>query len=388
MTAGPRSPRLAVGLLFLANGLTLPALLPRLPQIKDAVGADPALFGLALLGTGAGGLLGSMLASRAVATLGTRRAAATFALVLAIVAVVVGSARSVPVLFVIGAALGVADGIADITQNHLMFEVQRRARRSLTSGMHAMWSVGALLGTAWGTASAATGISVTAQTGLTLVVVAVLLAAAVPALRRLGAVTAPVIPSAHGPGTPATEPPGRRRWVLVVLAGLVVAGVEGTASDWSALALRDGLGASDGLAGAGPTAFTGAMLVGRLLGDRVIDRVGQAAAARAGGALVAVGSGTGLVAAAAVGSPALLVAGLAVAGVGAATLFPAMLASGDRRDPSGRGVAVASAASRVGFLAVPVVVGALGQALGLEVAFGLLPLCGLLVVVVLPRALR
>jgi fucose permease len=158
-------------------------------------------------------------------------------------------------------------------------------------------------------------------------------------------------------------------------------------NEWSALTLRDGFGAGALVAGAGPTAFAGAMLVGRLVGDRVIDRIGIEAASRVSGALVAVGAGAGLVGAAALDLPVLLVAGLVAAGIGAAVLFPSMLAVGDRLDASGTGVAVAASASRVGFLAVPVVVGTIADAVGLPVAFGLMPLAGVAVALVLPRAL-
>ena len=47
-----------VALLFLANGLAHPSLWPRLPEIAEGVGATPATFGLALLGTGVGGISG------------------------------------------------------------------------------------------------------------------------------------------------------------------------------------------------------------------------------------------------------------------------------------------------------------------------------------------
>lgn len=36
-----------------------------------------------------------------------------------------------PVLFAVFAAMGLFDGVADITQNHLLFQVQRRGERSL-----------------------------------------------------------------------------------------------------------------------------------------------------------------------------------------------------------------------------------------------------------------
>ncbi|MEX0836378.1 MAG: hypothetical protein WD010_09820, partial [Nitriliruptor sp.] len=60
--------------------------------------------------------------------------------------------------------MGLTDGVADISQNALLFDAQRVGERSLASRMHAVWSTGALAGTALGTAAAAAGVSVLHQT--------------------------------------------------------------------------------------------------------------------------------------------------------------------------------------------------------------------------------
>jgi MFS family permease len=408
-------PAHGVALLFLANGLSHPSLWPRLPEIRDAVGATDATLGLALLGTGVGGVVGSMLAPLATRRLGTVRAATVTALALAVVTVSVGFAPSVLALFGAFALMGLTDGVADISQNALMFDVQRTGDRSLASRMHAVWSLGALVGTGVGTLAATLGVGIVAQTATLAVVAGVLVVAA---RRPIRAITGPsseatspdptpgsdpgALPAPTGPAAPAVAPPARtevptavrwrrprrlRAWGLLVVAGVVVAAVEAVANEWSALALRDGLGASVALAGLGPTTFAGTMLVGRLVGDRGIDRYGARRVARLGAGAVAVGSGLGLGLAAAWGIPALLVVGLGVAGVGAATLFPLMLAAGDGLEATGKGVAVGSLSARGAFLAVPVSMGLLSDAAGPAVAFALLPAAGAVAFVVLPAAL-
>jgi MFS family permease len=382
-------PAHGVALLFLANGLAHPSLWPRLPEIREAVGAGPATFGLALLGTGVGGVLGSVIAPRIARALGVPRAATVSAALLAVGTVTVGFAPSVPALFAAFALLGLTDGVADISQNALLFDVQRLGERSVASRMHAVWSVGALAGTGIGTVAAAARVGVVAQT-VGLAVVGSLLVAV--ARRPTAAIPAapPVDPLLAGVGAPAA--PWRRgrggAWALVALTGLVVATVEAVANEWSALTLRDGLGTSLAVAGLGPTAYAAAMLAGRLGGDRVIDRIGAPATARVGAAAVVLGGGGGLALAAWLEVPALLLAGLIVAGIGTATLFPLMLAAGDRLDATGRGVAVASLGARAGFLLVPLVVGGIGDRFGLLTAFWLLPAAGAVALVTLPRALR
>lgn len=378
----------AVALLFLANGLTM-SLLPRLPQVKDAVGAGAGAFGLALLGIGVGGMVGAVATPRLLGRIGARRAATVAAVVLAGATTLVGVAGSVPVLFAALAAMGLADGVADVGQNHLMFEVQRRTPRSLTSRMHAVWSVGALGGTGIGTVAAAAGVAVVVQLVAVAGVVVVLVAGAVWTLRGIGParVTAPATAGATPAHASGAGVRSRRRWALVVVAGVAAAMIEGIAGEWSALTIRDGLGGGRAMAGAGPTVFAGAMLLGRLVGDRAVDRWGRATTARAGAWTVALGGGVGLGAAAWSSHPGWLLAGLAVAGMATATLFPSMLAAGDRLDGGGTGVAVASFAARIGFLVVPLAVGGLAEATSLTTAFSLLPVVGVLTALALPAAL-
>ncbi len=401
-----------VALLFLANGLTAPALWPRFPEIRAAVDATSATFGLALVGTGVGGVLGSVLAPRVVRWLGVGRAATVTAVLLAAATVTVGLAPSVAALFAAFALIGLIDGVADISQNAAMFDVQRTGDRSVASRMHAVWSVGALLGTGLGTVAAAARVSVLAQTlALAVVGTGLVLAARRPVLRVASATstsrsTSPTSPGVAGAAAAGPTPadidglagPGgdgqrrgghrKRVWALVVVTGLVVAAIEGIANEWSALTLRDGLGTSLAVAGLGPTAYAGAMLVGRLVGDRAIDRFGARSVARAGALAVVVGGGLGLAVAAWLDLPAVLLAGLVVAGIGSATLFPLMLAAGDRLDATGRGVAAGSLGARAGFLAVPLLVGGAGDRYGMLVAFALLPIAGAVAAVALPRALR
>jgi MFS family permease len=386
-----------VALLFLANGLAHPSLWPRLPEIADAVGATPATFGLALLGTGVGGIVGSVLAPRLARIAGVPRAAVVSAAVLMVGVTTVGFAPTVPALFAAFALLGLTDGVADISQNALMFDVQRLGERSVASRMHAVWSVGALAGTGVGTVAASLRIGVVAQTiglavvGLALVATARRATHDVPVARAAAAAAATTVvpPDPDPAAAPAGRSNGRLGlWVLIATTGLVVATIESVANEWSALTLREGLGTSLAVAGLGPTSFAAAMLVGRLVGDRAIDRFGAVATARAGAAAVVAGGGGGLALAAWLDVPALLLGGLVVAGVGTATLFPLMLAAGDRLDASGRGVAVASLGARAGFLVVPVLVGAVGDRFGLVVGFALLPVAGAVTLVALPRALR
>lgn len=124
-----------------------------------------------------------------------------------------------------------------------------------------------------------------------------------------------------------------RRWpagtlVVVLALGMIACGgtvTEDAGASWGALYLRGDLGAAAAIAGLAFVALQGMQFVGRLLGDRLIDRFGPRAVARFGGATTAIGMGTAL----AFPSVPVAVAGFGAAGLGVATLVPSAMHAAD-----------------------------------------------------------
>jgi predicted MFS family arabinose efflux permease len=204
---------------------------------------------------------------------------------------------------------------------------------------------------------------------------------------------APSLPRVSTPAPPVSRAQGARRlrpWAGVAVVAVAAALIEGTAYDWSAIYLREWLGAGPGLAGLGPVAVTGAMLASRLMSDRWIDRWGAAASARVSGILVAVGAALGLSVSALTGSPVVALIGFAVVGWTAAVIFPLMLVAAERLPGAahGWGVGAVSAVARVGFLVSPPVVGAVSEAVGLPWALSAIAIGGLAAALTLPPRLR
>jgi MFS family permease len=131
--------------------------------------------------------------------------------------------------------------------------------------------------------------------------------------------------------------------------------------------------------------FQVAMTAGRLTGDRVVDRFGQRLVARVGGGVIAVGFAIML---AAPSLPTTLV-GYALAGLGVATLVPAVYAAADEVPglPTGVGLTAVNLLLRIGFLVSPPLIGVVADAVGLRVGLGFVVLAGLLVLL-LGRSLR
>jgi MFS family permease len=137
-------------------------------------------------------------------------------------------------------------------------------------------------------------------------------------------------------------------------------------ADWSAVYLSGTLETGPGFAAAGYAAFSLTMAAGRLIGDRLTQRLGPVTLVRSGGALAALGLGLSL----AVGQPAVALVGFACAGAGFSIVLPVALSAAGRAKDAAPGPAIAavSTAGYLGFLIGPPAIGFLAEAVGLGAA--------------------
>jgi fucose permease len=175
---------------------------------------------------------------------------------------------------------------------------------------------------------------------------------------------------------------GRRVYLLLtVLAVIAIAGatVEDAGSSWATLYLRDSVGAPGAIAAFGYIALVAFMFVGRLIGDRLVDRFGDTRVARAGGALAAAGMGAALAFPSVPGT----IAGFAAAGLGVATAIPAAMHCADQLPGlrPGTGLTILTWLLRIGFLASPPVVGLVADSTSLRMGLLTVPVAGLVIMV-------
>lgn len=385
-----RRARVAVAVLFLVNGLTLANVVPWFPLIKSDLALTNTTFGLGLAVGPLGGLLCGITAGPLAARFGSGRTATRGALLgllglpaIALAPVWVGFAGAMLLL-------GSADAVTDAAMNAHALRVQRRYRRSIINSFHALWSAGAVAGGLMGAGAVALGVPRPVHLGT----VAVVLAVAVVVARRWqldgpehAEQVADGAAAATDDDTAAPAPPdggqGIRQalrtapWLLLGFAGLptMAGAVEDAAASWSAIHLRETLDATPFIAGLGFVAAQMLMVVGRVTGDRLVDRFGAARVARSGSLLAAFG----MLAVAAGPVPAVVIGGFALAGLGVSTLFPLGLAAAGNIPGirSADGVAIASWVARLSFLAVPPVVGVVADAVSLRWGLALVLLCAL-----------
>ncbi|GAA3600702.1 MFS transporter [Kineosporia mesophila] len=366
-------------MLFFTNGAMFANVIPRYPQIKTELAMSNTAYGLSVAAFPTGALIAGTAAGLLVRRFGSASVAAV-GMVLTGVGVIAAGLAPVTVVFALSLFVaGSLDAIADVAQNAHGLRVQRRYGRSIINSFHAIWSVGAVTGGLMAAGAIALGLS----RGVHLVLSSVLLAVIALLAWRFclpGPEVEPVeegTPAAAagrlpvGPATALTV----GALVLIAVAGAVV---EDSGNSWATLYIGDSLGAPAAIATLGYIALVGAQFVGRLFGDRLVDRFGQRVIARSGGAFAAAGMGLAL----AFPSVGGTVLGFAAAGFGVATLVPAAMHEADELPGlrPGTGLTIVSWLMRLGFLLSPPVVGAVADATSLRAGLLVVPVVGLIVV--------
>jgi fucose permease len=369
--------RVAVAALFFVNGALFANWVPRVPDVKVTLGLGEGALGLAIFGGAIGGLVGSLAAGPLDTRFGSREVSVFGGVVLAALLAGPGLAWSWATLAAALLLVAGSDAVMDVSMNAHAVAVQRGYGRSIVNGFHALWSLGAVAGSLAGSAAAARGVPVATH----LAFAGLVLGSAVVVARHwlLPTVTVQAPPSAaRGAGGAIRWIDRARRRGLVLPTGAVGALglmallggiVEDTPGSWSAVYLRETLGASPGVAGLAFAACTGAMTVGRLLGDRTVERFGAARVLRTGALIAAVGLAAALVLA----TPVAAIVGFGLLGIGVSTLFPLVFATagGLADTPAGGAIGMVSLLARGGFLLAPPLIGAVADAVGLQVALAL-----------------
>ncbi|MBG6084862.1 MFS transporter [Zhihengliuella flava] len=365
-----RRARVSAMLAFATNGALPASFLARYAEVKEQLGVGDGLFGLLVVGMTIGGAAAFHLPAVVLRRFGTPRTTAwgtvwvALAVLLAATGVVTGHAW----LFFVGLfCAGLGDACVDVGQNSQGLRVQEGYGRSLLNFMHAGWSIGAAVGGAVGTVLAIIDVPLLAHVALWggLCVVAMFVAAS------------GFIPEA---GPAAEEAPAsglsRRAIVkfLVPLALVALAGitVEDLGNNWSAVLLATERDVPIASAGIALSVMLGAQFIGRLLGDRVVDRIGDSAALRISLVMILVG----VLGAAWAPNMALTLVAFALAGLGCAVTVPIAFARADAVPglPPHSGVTWVSWAMRAATICLSPLTGGLSAAFSLPLAMSVLSL--------------
>lgn len=402
--------------IFALMGTGLGSWLSRLPAVRDHLGASTFEMSLLGLTLATGSVIGLVLSGRTVSWLGARRSLAFFiaaqCVMMPLAAALFWAGAVIPGAVAL-ALFGFTFATSDVAMNVSGAGAERALRKPRMSLFHAGYSLGSVTSMGLGALAEAVGLPVPVHLGI---VYAVVIIGGLVALRVLPhgieldhaspaseAEAAKNLPSVHtGPiqivaapaadpdqnGAPSSAPAHSNRpyspWrdPRIILIGLITMSMslaEGTASDWLPLALADGRGFANDTAALTLAIFFVSMTLMRIAGGWLLPRFGRVTVLRAGAVLVAVGVAITILAP----SPTASVIGSALWGFGCAFGFPVGIsAAADDPKTAVRGVAAVSAIAYTAFLLGPMLIGFLGEQLGLLPAFWPLVIFAAFVVVV------
>jgi MFS family permease len=366
--------RTAVASTFVVNGIYTGAWGGALPALRSRVHTDATGVSLLLVVTAAAAIVSMQIGGRIADRIGARRptlvSAAVLVFGLSLIALLCG--RSAPRLWWMvpcAAVFGFGNGTMDVCMNALAVDVERRRGRASMGRFHGFYSIGGFVGA--GLVALVGGLVANLRWQLPLALGAAAVGGVVVMLafhRRLPE-TAPV-EHEHGSGSgiPAAA------WLLAAMAvcfGLT----EGTAVDWSSIHVTDVGHVSPGTGAIGLASVSALMVLVRLFGDHVVERIGRRAVVAIEAALTVLGfAGTVVL------TPLpLILLSWCLVGLGVGMIAPQIYGLAGQIG-GGRGLAIVVGCGYGAFLAGPGILGVTVSSTGIRHAM-LVPLCTALLLV-------
>lgn len=361
-----RQARVAIAAVFAVHGAVTGSFATRIPWIQEHTGISAGQLGLALAFPAIGASLTMPLAARIGHRLGGRMGLRVLLAYWTLALILPSLAGNLFTLCLALFFMGTAAGTSDVLMNALGVDIEERMGKSVMSGLHGMWTTGALVGSAAGTLAAHSALDARVH---------FLIASAV--LTVAGAVLCQGVFDVRS--APDENPPPR--FTLPPKASVIIGAVafcavfaEGASLDWSAVYLRDVLGTSPGIAAASTTAFTCTMAVARLSGDALVRRFGSVKTVRAGGAFATAGGLLVVFAA----HPVMAMAGFALIGLGVSVVVPLAFAAAGRSGPTpSQSIAGVATITYSSGLVAPSLIGGIADLTSLTVSFAVVTLLAL-----------
>ena len=363
--------RLAVSLLFLANGFAAGSWAPKIPEFAQRLALGESALGLMIMAFGIGSLVMMPIAGALVARHGSGRISILSGLALTPMLLLVTLApewlSAAAAMFLFGGFIGAMD----VAMNANAVAVEKEMRRAIMSSCHAFWSLGGLIGAGIG------GVLIErfGILGHAFIITAT--------IGLLVAATLPIVSHDDRPETATGATKEKLRLPLTPLPWLI--GLialfsmipEGAMLDWSALYLKNELGAPVAVSGFAYAAFSLTMAAMRFAGDLVRDRFGAVRTLRASAALGMVGL---FIAGLAPDTTTALI-GFAIAGIGISNMSPIIYSAAGNIPgvPSGIGLSVVTTLGYSGILFAPSIIGFIAAHAGLGTVFMAMPLLALTV---------
>lgn len=367
MASRPKAARLATFLIFLCNGFGFGAWAAAIPPLKIALGLSASALSVALLAVAIGAVVMMQFAGTLVARFGgTGRTTRLAAFVYIAAAGLPTLAPNLAVLVLATAFLGAVSGLMDVAMNAHAAMVEKQWGAPIMSSFHAGFSLGGLIGTAFGAFLIAAGVPTDFLLPVTAGIIAVVIGYAAP---RLGQ------GDVRSHSGVVLQLPERKLLPLALIAACCFL-VEGAMADWGGVYLTT-IGISAAAAASGYAAFSLCMVSGRFGGDWMIKHFGRQRVVIVGAVMAALG----LTASSVWPHFWVVVPGFALVGLGLANVVPSVFSDGARLGKTAAGgIAAVSTLGYGGMLAGPPLIGAVASAFTLRIGVAVMAAFALLAV--------
>jgi MFS family permease len=366
--------RWALPWIFFLMGVVSMAWVPRIPEIKEALGLGDGEFGVVLVSSSLGALIGAQAAGQLIQRFGSRNLLRVTQFALPFGVLMMGLAPSVWVLALGLFFLGFGAAGMDIPGNAQAVVIEKLIGKKFLASLHGAWSIGAFMAAVFGGAVANV---LTPQLNLILLAV-VSIAVFVPLTEHMLDSTKDEHLGLEGKDDRKLSWFGSRVNLLWVFAfgslGALVA--EGAAADWSGILLADHMSVEKGLSASVFASFSLSMIISRFTADWLMDRFTPRAVVFYGGVVGGVLWSASILIAIPLSEAHQVLAlvtiniGFFAAGAGIGPMFPAFILGASRLPgvPASLGIARISVISIAGYFLGPTITGFLSELTSLPTA--------------------
>lgn len=349
-----RLSRIAVSAYFLIGGTAIAVWGVHIPEVEKRLNISHSVIGSIILLFGLGAFLAMQAMGWVIDHYGSRQITAFGGVTTGLGLLVPAYADNVVTLAIGIFVLGACVGILDVGMNANGVVIERSYGRSIFSSLHAMWSVGGILGAIIG------GVALTLKSPMWFTL------SLTGAAMAIGSILFYAPLAKDKPTTRASSgekgignAKNRKSLGLVLLVGLMAcfaAISEGSAVDWSALHITTILSGSPAEGAMAVGGFSAMMAVTRLVGDKLVDRFGRLAIVRYGALLASAGILTAVLAT----QPWIGILGWSLLGIGVSGIIPQLfIVAGNigEESHSGRNMAKVFGLTYFGIMAGPAIIG-------------------------------
>lgn len=357
-----------VAIFFFVSGFGFATWASRIPTIQQELHLNEAQLGAVLFALPIGLMGTAPVTSVLLSRFDSRRIMMIGSVCFNIILCLIGFATKPWELVAALVCFGSSRNLMNISANAQSVGVQALFDRSIIARFHAIWSLAMFGGAALGSLMVSFSIAPVWHFLLVGVLLSIFCWYAFPGTLRQ---------------QPA--PRERRLWFTLPSKTLAKYGLisfasmacEGTMIDWSGIYFRKAVHTSQSVATLGFVVYMIAMTLGRLTGDRVVNRLGiKPTLTYSGGLIMA-----GLLTAVCFPYPFTAGFGFILTGFGVSCVIPMVFGMAGRTAgmSSGSAIAGVSTVAYLGFLIIPPLVGSVAQLAGLRAAFTMIACFGALI---------